>query len=209
MANINDISKINTLAFKSNLEIILTEFLNEKEKLLYLKYFNDIINNKNDYTAINNFTQLFTIIYHNKNKANEETLTYFINSIILSLNKLFNKDDLMFFKNKLKEIFLQEKNYKITKINNLDFSEKRINNYCKEDSKLIIDEFEQKSIHSSKTFSNYSKNSQSQILKMKNEIKNLKSIIESSLNLLENKKENVEIIFIDENLKKNFLLLLI
>ena len=105
-------SKINILAFKNNLEIILSEFLNEKEQLLYLKYFNDIINDKTDYTSINNFTHLFIIIYNKKNEINEETLTFFINSLFYSLNKLLDKNDLIFFKNQLKDIFLQEKNTK-------------------------------------------------------------------------------------------------
>ena len=101
-------------------------------------------------------------------------------------------------------MFLQEQNFKIEKINNFDYSENGTNIYFEEDNKSIIEEIEKKSIHSSRTFSNYSKNSQSQIIKMKNEIKDLKSIIESSLNLPENKKEKVEIIFIDENLKEEF-----
>ena len=53
--NINNgkfLSKNNSTFLKNNLEEILTEFLKEDEKFLYLKYFNEIVNNKYDFKAI-------------------------------------------------------------------------------------------------------------------------------------------------------------
>ena len=133
-----------------------------------------------------------------KNKINRDTLNYFIKSINYALINLLDKDDLSFFINKLKEIFLENK---IEKINNFDCSEKS-KNLIFRDNKSYIEDIERKSIKSS-IFSNYSKNSQSQIIKLESEIKDLRTVI-GSIILPEDKKELVKLTFLDENIKEEF-----
>ena len=186
---------------KNIFERILDEFLNKDEKFFYLKDYNSI-KKKLDLETINIFIKLFKIIYDRKSQIKIETIIFFIKSIDYSLKdeKILNEKDIDFLISKLKKIYLSEKEFKVEKINNIEYTD--IGTFFKEEIRIDT-EVDIKSIKSSKNFSLYSKNSQSQIIKMEEEIKDLKSIIENSI-LKTEKKKYIKVKFLDVNIKEEF-----
>ena len=186
---------------KDIFEKILEEFLNKDEQLCYLKDFNSI-KKKNDLKTVKIFINLFKIIYDKKSQIKIETIIFFIKSIDYCLKdeKILNEKDIDFLISKLKKIYLSEKEFKVEKINNIEYTD--IGTFFKEEIRIDT-EVDIKSIKSSKNFSLYSKNSQSQIIKMEEEIKDLKSIIENSI-LKTEKKKYIKVKFLDVNIKEEF-----
>ena len=186
---------------KNIFERILDEFLNKDEKFFYLKDYNSI-KKKLDLETINIFIKLFKIIYDRKSQIKIETIIFFIKSIDYCLKdeKILNEKDIDFLISKLKELYVDEKEFKVEKINNIEYTD--IGTCFKEEIKIGT-EFDIQSIKSSKNFSLYSKNSQSQIIKMEEEIKDLKSIIENSI-LKTEKKKYIKVKFLDVNIKEEF-----
>ena len=173
---------------KKIFEKVLDEFLNKDEKFFYLNNFNSI-GKTFDLETINIFLNLFKIIYNKKNKISKETIIYFIKSIdyILKDEELLDENEKDYIISILKEIYYQEKKSTVEKINNIEYSEKEI--FLKEEIKIDnADESNSNNSFRSK-ISSYSKDSQSQITKMKEEINDLKLIIENSM--IKNEKKNI------------------
>ena len=201
ISNSNNFTKKNINRAKDSFGNILNEFLKRDEQELYLKNF-DGVNKKNDLKTIKNFIDLFKLIYDNKKKIKDESIIYMIKSInyCLKNDNILDKNQLEFFINNLKEIYLLGIKFRVEKINNIEYSE--IESRYKEEIDMNT-HFDIKSLKSKSSKSSYTNNSQSKINKMEEEIKDLKSYIENSI-LKTDKVKYINIKFLDEKLKEEF-----
>jgi len=186
LENYGKINDLNT--FKISIKTLLKNFLNE-EKINY--YSNIIEESKNNYNFdnIKELISLFKLIYSNKNKINYEQIKFFCDTIseILKSEKILNltNNDINFLIQKMEEILSPNYiNANNNNIINLNISEEKETNIQKED----LD------ISNIKVFSTYSQNSQNQIKKMNNKIRELEAKINESKD-----KKLFKFIFIDKN----------
>ena len=193
---INNLSENTLLKTKRIFDNILNNFLVKDEKFFYLKDFNNI-HKINDLQTINIFVKLFVLIHNRKEKISHKSISFFIESIatLLKEDKILDEIDLYFLKSKLNEIYSKEN----------EIEEENFNNVVNSNSISFIDNINVGTEIGNREFANfsfYSKNSQTQIKKMGEEIKYLKSYIKKSN--LDDKKQYMEVKFLDEKIKEEF-----
>ena len=216
--NNNAFSKKNISYIVKCFKNILSEHLKQDDQINhYLNNINNLSNNKYNIKDIKYYISLITLIYNKKNEISRESIIYFIKSIdyLFKDEKLLTEEEINFFIEQLKEIFLggKKSNEMLTDIN---LNEKKIiKNNSRSDiatisynieEKKTINENENKSIKSSRSYTSYSQDSQKQINKMESEINDLKLEIERSMIKYGEKKILNKIKFLDENEKEEYLI---
>ena len=147
-------------------------------------------------------------IYNKRYEIGKDTIIYFLKTIYFELkkNKSLTNDELEFFYEKLSKIYLGKEDFCEENISD----EKKFDFTNKETDRIMLGQNEKEqekieecicSIKSSSNTSSYSQNSQNQISKMKEQIKDLKSELEKSQINHENKKF-IQINFLDKAINK-------
>ena len=145
------------------------------------KSLNKIIYNFKD------FISLLELIYSKKREIKNRELMNFIERIkyILERYELLEEDEIVFFVDQLKEIFIDKNDIEKILINNYEnFSQRDTNTNFNDEKIKFMEELENKSVNSLNSFSSYSDNSQKQIMKMEKEIRKL------NLELNKTKRDN-------------------
>ena len=211
-------NKIITL--KEAIKNILENISNEKDKNIYMNSMDNYIKNNYDIKSIVKISEILKLMYSNKDKI-EDDIKYFIKTLNLALKgtDIFDQNSFKYFFEKINGIFFGKKedlkmdnNPQKNIINDqnilIDFEDKNRKKMIKSLTPLIkgyenilnskdienIFIIPSEKSKSDSNFSRYTKNSQKQILKMKDEIKQYKETIEKmKKNCYENGKNTNEI----------------
>ena len=130
---------------------------------------------------------LLELIYSKKREIKNRELMNFIERIkyILERYELLEEDEIVFFVDQLKEIFIDKNDIEKILMNNYEnFSQRDTNTNFNDEKIKFMEELENKSVNSLNSFSSYSENSQKQIMKMEKEIRKL------NLELNKTKRDN-------------------
>ena len=166
---------------------LFQSFLNDIEISNHLENIEIIFN---DISKIYNFKDLISLlelIYSKKREIKNRELMNFIERIkyILERYELLEEDEIVFFVDQLKEIFIDKNDIEKILINNYEnFSQRDTNTNFNDEKIKFMEELENKSVNSLNSFSSYSENSQKQIMKMEKEIRKL------NLELNKTKRDN-------------------
>ena len=203
--NINSISKQGIIDCLSQ---ILNDFLKEDCICKHLEKINDLTKDNKNIESIEDLISLLKTIYNKRYEIGKDTIIYFLKTIYFELkkNKSLTNDELEFFYEKLSKIYLGKEDFCEENISD----EKKFDFTNKETDRIMLGQNEKEqekieecicSIKSSSNTSSYSQNSQNQISKMKEQIKDLKSELEKSQINHENKKF-IQINFLDKAINK-------